>query len=386
MNSYPKVYIIILNYNGWADTIECLESILRSDYPNYQVIVVDNDSPNNSIEYIKAWAEGKLNVWIRSDNPLRYLSFPPVRKPVPYVYYSREEAEKGGNRSWENSLMLEWFNNRKGTGRKFSQSTKELFNKSSIQSINYSLNNPLILIQTGRNLGFAGGNNVGIRYALAKNDFEYIWLLNNDTVIKKQSLKEIIRFYAQFYEKSLGKFLLSHRIHFYSDPNKIWFLYPVFLRWIGLVIDRFYRKNWSIIEDKIKDMCFETDFLTGCSLFIPKKVLTDVGLFDENIFLYNEDLDYSIRVKKSNYKLMVYNKCLVYHKVGQSRKVSCFNYFWGEYSVGYVYRKHFEDLKFFIPLVFLFQNLIKIPLRFLKNKICIVDMYKGGLLGWLKRK
>ena len=52
---YPKVYIIILNYNGWQDTIECLESVLRNDYPNYQVIVVDNGSPNNSMEYIKAW-------------------------------------------------------------------------------------------------------------------------------------------------------------------------------------------------------------------------------------------------------------------------------------------------------------------------------------------
>jgi len=60
--SLPKVYIIILNYNGWADTIECLESVLRNDYPNYQVIVVDNGSPNNSMEYIKAWAEGRQEV------------------------------------------------------------------------------------------------------------------------------------------------------------------------------------------------------------------------------------------------------------------------------------------------------------------------------------
>ncbi|WP_211325081.1 glycosyltransferase family 2 protein [Hydrogenothermus marinus] len=90
-----KVYIIILNYNGWADTIECLESVLRNDYPNYQVIVVDNDSPNNSMEYIKAWAEGKLDVWVKPNHSLRYLSHPPIKKPIPYVYYNREEAEKG---------------------------------------------------------------------------------------------------------------------------------------------------------------------------------------------------------------------------------------------------------------------------------------------------
>jgi len=60
--NYPKVAIIILNYTGWKDTIECLESVLRNDYPNYQVIVVDNGSPNNSMEYIKAWAEGRQEV------------------------------------------------------------------------------------------------------------------------------------------------------------------------------------------------------------------------------------------------------------------------------------------------------------------------------------
>jgi len=91
---YPKVYIILLNYNGWVDKIECLESVLRNDYPNYQVIVVDNNSPNNSMEYLKAWAEGKLNVLVIPDNPLRNLSFPPVPKPIPYVNYTREEAEK----------------------------------------------------------------------------------------------------------------------------------------------------------------------------------------------------------------------------------------------------------------------------------------------------
>jgi len=60
--AWPKVAIIILNYNGWKDTIECLESVLRNDYPNYQVIVVDNGSPDNSMEYIKAWAEGRQEV------------------------------------------------------------------------------------------------------------------------------------------------------------------------------------------------------------------------------------------------------------------------------------------------------------------------------------
>ncbi len=56
--NWPKVAIIILNYNNWQDTIECLESVLRNDYPNYQVIVVDNGSQDNSMKYIKGGGGG----------------------------------------------------------------------------------------------------------------------------------------------------------------------------------------------------------------------------------------------------------------------------------------------------------------------------------------
>ncbi len=141
-----KVYIIILNYNGWADTIECLESVLRNDYPNYQVIVVDNNSPNNSMEYIKAWAEGNLDVWVNPSNPLRKLSFPPVPKPIPYVFYTREEAEKGGNFEFEEKIKGEIPN---GITTKY----------------------PLIFIQTGYNGGFSYGNNVAMTQTGEKSDF-----------------------------------------------------------------------------------------------------------------------------------------------------------------------------------------------------------------------
>jgi GT2 family glycosyltransferase len=137
---YPLTYILILNWNGWRDTIECLESVLRINYPNYRVIVCDNKSTDNSYDNIKGWAHGYLSVHTTESNPLRGLSFPPIPKPVPYEEYDHLLAEKGG---------------------KPQESEK------------------LILIQNGDNLGFAGGNNVGLRYAMARADFEYIWLLNN---------------------------------------------------------------------------------------------------------------------------------------------------------------------------------------------------------------
>jgi GT2 family glycosyltransferase len=151
----PKVYIIILNYNGWTDTIECLESVLRNDYPNYQVIVVDNNSPNNSMEYIKAWAEGKLNAWVNPNNPLRKLSSPPVSKSIPYVFIQRKGQKKGGNPEFEESL------------------------KENIpDGIKYTL--------MGYKGGLALGNHITIKHATAESDFNSTTLLNIDnlTIVK----------------------------------------------------------------------------------------------------------------------------------------------------------------------------------------------------------
>jgi glycosyltransferase involved in cell wall biosynthesis len=89
----PKVYILILNWNGWKDTIECLESIFRNSYPNYQVVVIDNGSTNGSIEKIKAWAGGEQEVEVDPNNPLYNLSHPPVQKPIPSIEYDRKTAE-----------------------------------------------------------------------------------------------------------------------------------------------------------------------------------------------------------------------------------------------------------------------------------------------------
>ena len=84
IQEWPKVFIIILNWNGWKDTIECLESVFRNTYPNYQVIVVDNGSTNGSMEKIKVWANAKQEVLTPEPiHPLYHLSHPPVKKPIP---------------------------------------------------------------------------------------------------------------------------------------------------------------------------------------------------------------------------------------------------------------------------------------------------------------
>jgi len=141
-----KVAIIILNYNGWKDTIECLESLRKIDYPDYLTIVVDNGSSDGSIEKIKSWAEGKL------ETNSEYVKYAAQNKPIYVVEYEKEIAEKGGIDKFESELQK------------------------------YSPNRKIVLIKNNKNLGFSGGNNVGAKYAIQRN-VKYIILLNNDTII-----------------------------------------------------------------------------------------------------------------------------------------------------------------------------------------------------------
>jgi GT2 family glycosyltransferase len=296
----PKVYIITLNYKNWYDTIECLESVLRNDYPNYQVIVVDNNSPNNSMEYLKAWAEGKIDIWVDPRNPLRKLSFPPVPKPIPYVYYIREEAERGGNLDLEKKLEGKV---PEGVTTKY----------------------PIVFIQSGDNLGFAGGNNLGIKYTLAKNDFDSIILLNNDTVIKRDAISNLIRVRLSFGEKAI----YGGRIFYYSEPDRIWYDGGKFNEWTGRVI----HLNMEKLKTEIKNnqTIKEVNFITFCYVLIPKFILDKIGLLDESYFMYVEDLDYSYKVWKSGYKLHHVIDSEVWHKVGASsgeKEISEFSAYW----------------------------------------------------------
>ena len=89
-----KSCVLLLNWNGWKDTLECLESVLRLNASEFRVVVCDNSSANGSLEKIKDWARGELQAG--AANPqLSYLSAPPFLKPIPYVELTREQAESG---------------------------------------------------------------------------------------------------------------------------------------------------------------------------------------------------------------------------------------------------------------------------------------------------
>lgn len=268
------VYILLVNWNGWRDTIECLESVFRLDYPEFRVIVCDNDSNDDSLQKILDWAEGRLQVSVPESHPLHKLSSPPVAKPVSLAVYGRGEAETGGDKN--------------GSAR-------------------------LILISTGANLGFAGGNNVGLRYALARGDFAFVWLLNNDTVVKPDSLTHLVQRMADRPEAGICGSLIPY----YDAPDTIWAAGGGTLnRWLAKSYSLDYRL--PVIQATAQEKNEQRmDYVAGASMLVSKGFLEDVGLMSEDYFLYFEEPDWYLRGVPS-YSLAYAEKSIVYHKVGIS--------------------------------------------------------------------
>src|SRR5438270_10146062 len=102
----PTVYAIIVNFNGWRDTLECLESLLRSDYPALRVLVCDNASEDASVDKLAAWARGELPASPPIDSRLSDLGRPPVRKPVSVAICTDEQLSQGDGTERESASVL----------------------------------------------------------------------------------------------------------------------------------------------------------------------------------------------------------------------------------------------------------------------------------------
>lgn len=221
----PKVFIIILNWNGWEDTIECVESCLKLAYANSSILIVDNASSDDS------------EVILRE-------RFPDID-----------------------------------------------------------------IIQTGKNLGYAGGNNVGIRFAL-ENGADYVWLLNNDTVVHPAALDEMVR--VAELDPTTG--MLGPKILLHSRPE--------YLNCVGSAINLITGQPNLIglgeKDDGRFDEVKEMDTLSGCSLLVSKDVVDAVGLLDEKFFLFYEETDWILRAKRAGYRMLYVPGARIWHKVSAS--------------------------------------------------------------------
>jgi len=274
----PFVYIIILNWNGWQDTINCLDSVFRLKYGSYRVLVCDNGSVDGSIDRILQWAEGKIPANPARDQKLQHQSTQILKKPISAVVYDRKTAEMGG----ENS-------------------DSEI---------------PLILVSNGENLGYAGGNNVGIRYALARDDFACVWILNNDTEVDHGALSSLVERIGSV--PSAG--LCGSTLLYLDEPTLIQSLGGfTYNRWFGSSRrcadgTRYSSEQAHRAQETIECSMFG---VLGASVLATRQFLRVIGLMNEEYFLYFEEQDWAARAR-GRFTLAYAPDSIVYHKEGAS--------------------------------------------------------------------
>lgn len=161
------------------------------------------------------------------------------------------------------------------------------------------------LLTSEANLGFAGGNNIGIRYAI-DHKAGYVLFLNNDTVVDPGFIEPLLE--KVLNENKVGA--VGGKIYYYDDPERIWYA--------GGSLNCFSGRTKHSGKNKIDtgkyDKTREVGFITGCLMLIPREVIENVGMMDEKYFLYFEDADWCYRIRKAGYKLIYSPQSRIYHK------------------------------------------------------------------------
>jgi len=217
--SHPPVSCIVLNWNGWADTIECLDTLKKCRYPRLTIIVVDNGSTDDSVARIKA---------ARPD---------------------------------------------------------------------------ILILESGNNLGFSGGNNIGIRHAL-DNGADYFWLLNNDARPAPGALCALVA--KADSEERIGA--VASICYYADEPSKV-------QAWAGSRVNLWVGYG-RLCTEPHKDDWFHS--LNGTSMLVSRAAIEHVGLLDEGFFLYWEDTEFCLRLREKGWRIAAAPDSRVLHKVNAS--------------------------------------------------------------------
>jgi GT2 family glycosyltransferase len=163
----------------------------------------------------------------------------------------------------------------------------------------------VFVIEEEKNLGFAGGCNEGIRWAL-RFGANYVLLLNNDTVVDSNFLLELVN----FAQKDVQIGLVGPKICYYEQPYRIWCAGGRINFWTGITT--------LIGRDEIDDGrfdCFgEVDFVTGAALLIKEETIRQIGLLNELYFAYYEETEWCTKARKARLKVVYVPKARVWHK------------------------------------------------------------------------
>ncbi len=227
----PLVSIVILNYNSVEETKQCINSLKKITYDNYNIIIVDNASKDNSYSILK-----------------------------------------------------------------------ELYNEE------------YIILESQQNLGYADGNNLGIKYAM-DNGADYICVLNNDVAVEKDFLNLIVDEFKK--DNCIG--IVGPCICDYAERNIIQAMGANINLFTGLTQGRYKGRRYNEIEAKNSYV----DYLGGACFVCKKEVFHKIGLIPENYFLFFEETEFCLSAMRAGYKLLCLYNSKIYHK--RSSTISKYN-------------------------------------------------------------
>jgi len=325
------ISVIILNWNGWRDTLECLESVFQTAYKNYSVILVDNGSTDDSLQKIRDYCQGRIEI------QSSFISYIPENKPVHLIEMDEDLPEK-----------------------------------SDIRDLQENGSRKLLLIKNKKNYGYAKGNNTGIRAALKFYDPGYILILNNDIIVNEAAM-------------------FSHLIEGVNRDGPVGLVSPVLHSCNG-EIQRVCTRNfpefpdylfiYSFLGQKIFpdnrrrekhfnlsytfDKARQVDVLGGSCLLFKSEALTRIGLFDENTFLYWEEFIIGKKLQSLGIKSFILPDTSVIHK--------------GEMTINNLNLKSWA--RFWSTRSELYYINTYAPLTRIKRGIVIIVLLIESVLGW----
>jgi GT2 family glycosyltransferase len=231
----PMVCIVIVNWNGLTDTVECLESLRKISYSNYKVVIVDNYSKGNDVTALK-------------------------EKFADYID----------------------------------------------------------IIRNDQNYGFAGGNNIGMRYAIANFQPDYLLVLNNDTVVDPVFLTAMV----DVAERDQLTGVIGTKTYFYDEPNRLQAVWGKMNFMIGEARGhpQVIASKWRIKEiDKGQyNSIRAVDHVGGSCFMIKRSIIDNIGMLDESFSSYWEETDFFFRTRKAGYKIYYVPAAKIWHKGGRS--------------------------------------------------------------------
>jgi GT2 family glycosyltransferase/2-polyprenyl-3-methyl-5-hydroxy-6-metoxy-1,4-benzoquinol methylase len=241
----PPVDVIILNYNRCDDTLQCIESVCALDYPTVRIVVCDNGSTDASDRRVAEWA---------------------ASRGIVCAVLSREDAEQGG----------------------------------------VAADAGIVVIQNGGNLGFAAGNNVGMRFAAASRSDAYVWLVNNDVVVLPDSLRHMVAVAEA--DSRVG--MVGATILEFDEPDRVQEAGGGRLtRFPGFVTPNDAGRSR---EDAIGTL--PLDYVSGACVLVRRAVIERIGILDERFFMYAEDIDWGHRARAAGFTLAYARAAEVRHK------------------------------------------------------------------------